>query len=454
MLTPVYGCTDNTTPTAPVHINREETALVKPLHVILITADTMRGDVSSVDGGPVVMTNLQSLADEGWHFQNAYANSMLTTPSHVSIMTSLYPRDHGVYHNQEGVESSVPTLAQELKANGYHTAAVIGFKHLNPNVSNLGQGFSAITQALAKVRTALDTVEEGLKLLEARPADKPVFLWLHMVDPHSPYEALHDGQHREKLLTPSVAMKRAVQSAPGFQRTNPWFKRTFEAYGETRPLLEHYNDEVLEVDLGLGKLRLGLEKAGMWENTAIVFTSDHGENLGEHELYFHHGGLYEEAVKVPLVIRVPGEKAKTYGGLAQGVDIAPTVMGLVGETMWESGRGRDLGAVIRSEIPGNRFVFSEHLYGQMAALRSAEHTYILHRKSTKQFPSYPIREGHQEFYHRSVDPKESNALPLTGPVARKMRHVLTTYLRTGPIHAAKPAQNQDIESLKALGYVE
>ena len=132
---------------AATEVPNQPKAPVDPLNVILITADTMRGDVSSLDGGPVSMPNLHALAQNGWHFRNSYSNSMLTTPSHVSLMTSLYPRDHGIYDNQGGIDDDATTLAESLQNAGYFTAAVIGFPHLNPNVSNLGQGFEKIIPA-------------------------------------------------------------------------------------------------------------------------------------------------------------------------------------------------------------------------------------------------------------------------------------------------------------------
>jgi len=425
-----------------------------PLNVILITADTMRGDVSALDGGPVQMPNLASMAQEGWHFKNTYSNSMLTTPSHISLMTSLYPRDHGVYHNQGGVHDGVSTLSEKLNQAGYFTAAVIGFPHLNPNVSNLGQGFNEILPATGKQRTATQTVDEGLKILAKRPTEKPFFVWLHMVDPHSPYESYQPGEHREHLLAPSVPMSRAIKAAPGFQKNNPWFKQAFKTHSETRPLLEFYNDEILEVDAGLGKLRLALKQQKLWNNTVIIFTSDHGENLGEHELYFHHGGLYEEAVKIPLVIRIPGEAKLTIPSLAQTVDIAPTIMGILKLPIWDGVRGIDLAAMVHGEIPENQYVFSEHLYAQLAAVRSLTHTLIFHRKSTQQFPSYPIEKDTYEFFNRPASSQAKPLLSNTDPAAIALKKVLNSYLSTSTSLTPKKARNQDMDSLKTLGYIE
>ncbi|MBT6180038.1 MAG: sulfatase [Deltaproteobacteria bacterium] len=439
---------------AATEVPNQPKAPVDPLNVILITADTMRGDVSSLDGGPVSMPNLHALAQNGWHFRNSYSNSMLTTPSHVSLMTSLYPRDHGIYDNQGGIDDDATTLAESLQNAGYFTAAVIGFPHLNPNVSNLGQGFEKIIPATRENRTATKTVKEGMTLLSQNTEEKPFFMWLHMVDPHSPYESYLPGQHRDRLLSESVPMDRAIKASPGFQRNNPWFKKAFKQHQETKPLLEYYNDEVLEVDAGLGELQRALEEKGLWDNTIIVFTSDHGENLGENELYFHHGGLYEPSVKVPLVLRVPGSQAQTSSALTQTVDVAPTIMSLLELPLWPEARGKNLHAVIQGTEKPSPYVFSEHLFAQQAAVRSPSHTLILHRKSTRQFPSYEIVKGKYELFKRGSLASEDALLPITDPIATELKKILTTYLKTGMTRVPKEAKKQDMESLKALGYIE
>ncbi len=426
----------------------------KPTNVILITADTMRGDVADLDGGPVVMGNLKLLAQEGWHFERAYSNSMLTTPSHISLMTSLYPRDHGVYHNEGGVDDKAATLAKKLTDAGYFSAAVIGFPHLNPNVSNLGLGFAEIVPATRQNRTATETVKLGVDILEKRPPQKPFFMWLHMVDPHAPYEHYQPGSHRDRLLSPSVPMARAIKAAPGFQKNNPWFKKTFKKHKTTQPLLEHYNDEVLEVDVGLGKLIESLKAQNLWESTIIVFTSDHGENLGERELYFHHGGLYDAAIGVPLVIRIPGSSSVKSSALTQTVDIAPTIMSLVGLSSWPDTRGQNLAAVVAGDQPPAPYVFADHLFAQQAAVRSSSHTLIYHRKSTRQFPSYAIRKGTYEFFERDSETGLSKARPLTDPAAIELQEILKNYLANKQVWQAKNPIQQDMESLKALGYIE
>ena len=109
---------------------------------------------------------------------------MLTNPAHASLMTSLYPRDHGVYDNDSGIADGVPTLATQYQANGYATAAIINFPHLNPDVANLGQGFDTVQRGSLRERSAPAMTVAALELIATLP--EPWFVWLHYTDPHVP----------------------------------------------------------------------------------------------------------------------------------------------------------------------------------------------------------------------------------------------------------------------------
>ena len=252
---------------------------------ILITADTMRGDVASIDGGPAYTPTLVKMRERSWHFRRCYSTSMLTNPSHASIMTSLYSQDHGVYDNSSGIDASHKTLAESFAEAGYETHAVIAFKHLDPHVSRLGQGFSSVSPAPEQEPDALASVERALSWLKSRPDQtKPFFMWLHIVDPHAPYESTALDEER-KPLTKVYPMKTAKRTAPSFQRKHPWYKSVFERYKTTELMQSRYITEVELVDRGLELLLDGLKGLKLDETTGVVFTSDHGENLGERELF-------------------------------------------------------------------------------------------------------------------------------------------------------------------------
>lgn len=423
-------------------------------NVILITIDTLRADVLGTYGGAARTPVLDRLAARGWTFERCFSASMLTNPSHASIMTSLYPRDHGVYDNESGIADNAPTLAAALKRHGMRTAAIIGFPHLNPGVANLGQGFDTVVEATRKERRAGETAARALELLDHTVNGERFFMWVHIVDPHSPYEPPDDHPPRPVGSGKATPLSVARRAAPGFQRNNPWFQRAFAEYGTVEQLVRRYVAEVEATDAGIGTLVGGLEARGLLDETALLITSDHGENLGEHQLFFHHGGLYRETVHVPLIIVAPGTTAARVSGLVGTVDIAPTILELSGASRWQPMRGRSLVPVANGEQPPRTYVFSEHMLEQQVAVRSAAGTLIVHRKSTRQFPTYRFVTGMREAYDTRVDPPESVRLPAGGPLAEELSLALRGFLDSGLQLAARPAAAQDRESLRALGYVE
>ncbi|MEE8408231.1 MAG: sulfatase [Myxococcota bacterium] len=424
-------------------------------NVILITVDTLRADVLGTYGGRARTPVIDELAARGWTFDNCISASMLTNPSHASIMTSLYPRDHGVDDNESGIADGVRTLATAMRRHGARTAAVIGFPHLNPEVSNLGQGFDRVVPATRDELRADETSRRALVELDRFDAGEKFFLWIHYVDPHAPYEPpdTHAPPHLE-VAGKARPLSVALEAAPGFQRHNPWFKTAFRKYGTVEHMIERYVAEVEATDSGLRVLFDGMAKRGLMSKTAIVLTSDHGENLGEHNLYFHHGGLYRATVHVPLIVAVPGATALRVAGQVETVDIAPTVLELVSAPRWEPMRGRSLVNVAYGRQPPRRFVFSEHMLSQQIAVRSLQGTMILHRKTTRQFPTYHFEAGRQEIYDSRNDPGETHELGDNNSLSTVLGAALQGYLEAGLKLSARSAVAQDRESLRALGYIE
>ncbi len=431
------------------------TVVVPPIDsVVLVTIDTLRADVLGAYGGRARTPVLDALAGRGWLFEQCFSTSMITNASHASILTSLYPRDHGVQDNESGIADGVETLASALEPHGFRTGAVINFPHLNPGVANLGRGFQRVVEARRKERRADELSREALALLDELGQGERFFLWLHYTDPHAPYDPPASHPPRPPPTATRTPMAVAAKAAPGFQRNNPWFKQVFATVPHVELLVERYVAEVEAADAGLGLLLDGLRARGRSARTAIIVTADHGENLGEHQLYFNHGGLHRETLHVPLIVALPGATPLRLGQLVSSVDIAPTVLELLGRPRWEPMRGESLVPLARDGAAGRPVVYSEHMLAQAVAARSERGALIVERKTTRQFPTYPFSAGRQRVFDLSRDPRELTPLPVEQDPGPTLEAALRDYLAAGLRLAARPAIDQDRESLRALGYVE
>ncbi|MEM6533154.1 MAG: sulfatase [Myxococcota bacterium] len=418
---------------------------------LLITIDTLRADVLGAYGGPALTPELDAWARSGWRFNHTYSASMLTNPSHSSILTSLYPRDHGVYDNRSGIADSVRTLPGELRRQGISSGAVVAFPHLNPNVANLARGFDRFVPATRNERRAHEQIDLALTEIDSLGTDR-FFFWLHMGDPHAPYDPILEPR---SVAPPATPIQTARQASPGFQRKNPWFRKAFAKHAHAETFYDLYVAEVEAVDRALASLRQRLQARGLWDELLVVVTSDHGEGFGEHGMWFHHGGLYDQTIRVPLIIRGPRVDAAVDDRLVEHVDIAPTLAELMGAPRWEPMRGRSLFAQRQGVLARRKLAFSEHMLAQAVAVRDGEWLQVLHRKSSKQFPSYPFVAGSRELWrrtpHGSMVQVRSQDFP---DEAARLGLAIETYLGTGLTLHARRAVGQDEESLRALGYIE
>jgi arylsulfatase A-like enzyme/Tfp pilus assembly protein PilF len=282
--------------------------------VVLITIDTLRADALGFMGNAEAATpTLDRLAATGRVFTDAHAHNVVTLPSHVNLLTGLYPFQHGVRDN-EGfrLPDSVPTLATLLRDAGYATGAVVGAFPLDSEFG-LARGFDSYDDRLPKgsrarefvmpERSGREVVDLGRRWWAANSA-KPRFLWLHLYDPHAPY------------LPPEPFASRFAKKP--------------------------YAGEVAAVDSYLATF-LAPFLDGKEREALVVFTSDHGEALGEHGELTHGLFAYEPTLKVPLVLWGSGVAAGRDARAAGHVDVVPTVLARLGlEAPAASGAGRHL----------------------------------------------------------------------------------------------------------------
>jgi choline-sulfatase len=403
-------------------------------NILLITVDTLRADHLGCYGYSAARTpNIDRLATEGVRVERAIAPTPLTLPSHTSILTGLEPPAHGVRDNGTyRVPEAAETLAEHLKGKGYQTQAFVSAEVLHSRY-NLDQGFDGyddelwgegeVSDFLYRERAGQHTMDRALEWLatrSSRPAgDAPFFIWLHLFDPHVPY----DPPDADAKLSPTL-----------------------------------YDGEIASVDRQVGRLLAALEKEKVLDETILAFTSDHGESLGEHQEASHSIFIYESTIRVPLIFRYPRKlpAGRIHTGAARSVDIMPTLLALADERP-NATQGTDLSQALAGASPAQPVAqYSESFHPKFAfgmaplqGVRVNGWTYI--------------RAPRPELYNREEDPTEQRNLLEVGTSdaaraqATKLDSLVATIVedskRFDLVAEAQPLDAETLKMLQALGYM-
>ena len=313
-----------------------------PPDLILISVDTLRPDHLGAYGYPrKTSPHLDALARDSVRFDTAIAQAPSTLPSHASMLTSLPPSRHGaLFSRRQALREGATTVAEVLREAGYRTAAFVAKGQLAP-VFRLDQGFELYASSHGSLRRK---VGEAMDWLDAEQPEGPVFLFLHTYEVHHPYRP------EPELMDPLDA---------GYEGDLPDhievdLLRRINGDREPRIAIDEadlqhvenaYDAGITHMDLGIRALVRELRERDRFENTAIVFTSDHGEEFGEHgRVGWHAHSLYDELLRVPLLLRLPGGR---HGGerveaQVRSIDIAPTLLALAGVAAPAAFEGRSL----------------------------------------------------------------------------------------------------------------
>lgn len=393
-----------------------------PPNLVLVTIDTLRADRVGAYGHPGASTPaLDRLAREGVLLLDAIVAAPMTRPSHATLFTGRHPWEHAIRDNAHGpLAARWPTLATQLRSAGYDTAAFVGAYPVS-RPSGLDRGFQVYDDPFSGAgasrgreprseRRGVEVVDAALAWLDERPPTRPFFLWVHLFDPHAPYEA-----------------------------PEPFGSRFAQA---------PYDGEVAYADHQLGRLLARLDAAGVARNTLVVATSDHGEGLGQHDEAEHMLLVYDTTLKVPLVMRLPGTlpAAARVDGQFRAVDLLPTLLELLGRPpIPNSGASRAAELRAARALPENT-AYAESLYGQLhfgwaplRALRGEGFKYV----AGPEPELYALRDDPGETRNRVAD---------RAPVAAGMARALAAHGGAVGTPAAAP-DAAAAERLAALGYV-
>jgi len=294
----------------------------EPVRVIVLLEDTLRADHTSVYGHHRETTPvLRELAQRGVVFENAYSQAPKTRASCPSLLTSLYPSATGVWNHIHQLGDRYLTLAEVLRGMGFATAMYTQNFNASP-YSGLHQGFDHVVDREAGQRAPGLYGPQLYDWLQ-KHRDRSLFLYLHLIDPHSPYDPPPPDDLYYRRLE-----KQGAPVAEDRRYLDPEWVETPTAEG--RKAL--YDGEIRYNDRWLGKFFETLEEKGLDENLLFVFLSDHGEFFGEHGLWEHRWPGYRPVIRVPLIMSWEGKLAagKRLSPPVQLVDVMPTLLELLG----------------------------------------------------------------------------------------------------------------------------
>ena len=394
-------------------------------NVVLITIDTLRADHLGCYGYQQIKTpNIDGLAADGAHFTRAFTTVPVTLPSHTAMLTGTYPMLNGMHDfSANKLSPQQPTLATVLKQSGYVTGAVVASAVLDSRFG-LNHGFdfyydhfdfSRLEEAnLDEMERPGNVVADQVLDWLGKNSQKKFFVWMHLYDPHYPYR-------------PPEPYSREYADRP-------------------------YDGEIAFADEQVGRLLRFLKDKGLYQNTVIVLSGDHGESLGEHGEKTHGFFIYNATMRVPLIIHLPGKSATlALEDPVSLVDLMPTVLQAAGVNIPSQVQGRSLLPLLRGEKAERpRAVYGEtflpRIHFNWSELRGAENAKY-----------HFIDAPHPELYDLSKDPAElRNLFSDKKAVADEMRAQLVALIRdnsAGKELAEKTGLDPALmERLKSLGY--
>ena len=432
-------------------------------NILLVSIDSLRADHLSCYGhfnetSPVI----DAVAGAGVRFEKAMAPAPWTLPSHMSLLSSLAPRQHQVTEDHTKLRDEAVLLSEVLADAGYATAGFVSGPYVKA-IYGFSQGFdlyddfSAVRRLGRPEQTIITSpilrkkTSEWFKKWDRAGREKPFFMFLHMFDVHydynppAPYKMMFDPDYKG----PVTGIK---------MLTAKHFK------GKVDPRnIEHlaalYDAEIRFTDFHLGKILNVLRNLGVYDDTILVITADHGEEFFEHGWLSHRRTLYDESIHIPLIMRYPPEipAGVVVEQMVRIVDVAPTILSLAkipkpenfGTSSFEVPHAeRDLTGLIQNGSWGVAppVLSFGHLHGGLSSVRS-ENLKVIQRNNEK-----------PRFYDLEKDPREQSRIKgRKSPELKALRKQLRAWgLVAPPSELAQPTElsQEQIELLRSLGYIQ
>lgn len=374
-------------------------------NIILVVIDCLRADHLSLYGyGRKTSPNIDALAGEAAVFTQAAAQAPTTLLSFSSIFTSRYVSSHGVNALNKALGESALTLAEILKIYDYKTAAFVGGPSLHP-LFRLDRGFDTyyhLNYTSASFRTTLPAALDWIRERDSK--GERFFVVAHGNDLHTPYAFPASGTYDKGFRVSRTLSSLGPEEEQLFTvyRRKLMLKSARQLIKLSDDDVKHiearYDEGILYSDALLGEFLAGLRAGGILDRTVLIVTADHGEGLFDHDYFFHDFSLYDDTLRVPLIVKAPGFAKRRISRQVRLIDLMPTALELAGITPNGDAQGSSLVPLLagRDEYAGGEYALAESAVGSKA-LRSGEWKLILSPKKT-------------ELYDLARDPGERNDL--------------------------------------------
>ncbi len=459
----------------------------RPPSIVLISIDTMRADHLGCAGyspyDEPVSPEIDRLAKESARFTQCFAPRAQTMPSLTSMLTGRFPSSHGVLENAQPLDAPIPTLTEMLAAQGYDTAAFLSFLPTVPD-GNPARGSSVMKSGrdvgpgapppAAQWQWDANTVIQAIEWLASPGLGKsrPFFAWIHLYDVHQPYvppppfDRIFAGDYAGPLRLPDGAgeadfarVERALDEAA---LSGKALAPADHAYA-----VALYDGGIRGADRQVGSILRALEERGLAKETIVVLTSDHGEELAEHNHYYFHGNsVYDGALRIPLLVRWPGRVPQgiTIDALVQNVDVVPTILEWVGASRPSGVEGISFAPLLaRRESGGARTAVFAEWQDLVVSVRTPEWKLIFNPQGAhpKKPPYFEHERGGfkvhcEELYRLVDDPHETQDVATLHAAAADSLRALAIAHRDragGGRTMTATAENAIADELRALGYV-
>jgi arylsulfatase A-like enzyme len=440
-------------------------------NLVLIVVDTLRADHLSLYGYPRQTTpNLDRLAADGAVFDRAFSVISHTLPAHVSLLTGIHPTGHGVLSNAWQYEGPFPTLAERLREAGYDTAGFVSGLPLDA-ATGIARGFDRYRdtrdQRGRRRPKVLGTRVTGEAIAWLDDAREPFFLFLHYFDVHPPYRRAPGAAFPFEVDATLRALMQARGVAGATLDEVSHFPLTLDRIELTlAEAINTYDNEIHHVDAMIQQVLDALAARGALANSLLVVTSDHGEGLGQHGYYQHGFHLYEEQLRVPLIVRDFRDPSprRRFDAPVSLLDVPATLLEAAGLAPAEPAHGDSLlpwlrGTAGASEgerwVLAQRRVFDEAQLPQHGPFASREPRFALRGSGPLKLVWSP--GGPAELYDLAADPGETENLAAARPEERaqlleRMGELRQRYATDAPA-ADRSVEPELAEQLEALGYV-